>query len=326
MNLLRGGRKIKYLTILTPVYNDWTTLEILLNDINENLLEMNFQVNIVFVDDGSILENKINLSKSKYGNIDKIYNVELTRNLGHQRAIAIGLAYIQDNIESDAVLIMDSDGEDSPKDISLLVKTLIDNPDKIIFASRAKRSEGVLFKLFYSLYINLFYVFTGYRISFGNFSIIPQKYLKRLISMFELWNHFPAAIIRSKLPYISIPTIRAKRYSGSSKMNLQTLILHGLSSISVYIEYVGVRILIFTTFLIIFSLFGMLVVLWIRFMTDMAIPGWATNVSFGLILVFLQSFLISLFLIFIILSARSNLNFIPARDYKIYINQVKKVN
>jgi len=60
--------------------------------------------------------------------------------------------------------------------------------------------------------------------------------------------------------------------------------------------------------------------------TDMAIPGWATNISIGLIIVFLQSFLISMFLIFIILSSRSNLSFIPKKDYELFINKVIQLN
>jgi len=314
------------ITILTPIYNDWNSFEKLLSEINENLSQISINFNLVVVDDGSILQDNLEFSIKNYKNINKFNIIELTRNLGHQRAIAIGLAYIEDNINTDAVLVIDSDGEDSPKDINILIQTLMDNPDKIVFASRAKRSEGVFFKIFYNIYIHLFHFFTGFQISFGNFSIIPNRYLKRLISMSELWNHFAAAIIRSKLPFISVPTIRGTRYSGVSKMNFQSLVIHGLSSISVYIDYVGVRVLIFTSFLILISLIGMLILLWVRFMTEMAIPGWATNVSFGLILVFLQSFLISLLLIFIILSSRTNTSFIPASDYKIYINQITEVN
>ena len=45
----------------------------------------------------------------------------LRRNLGHQRAIAIGLAYVEQHIDNRCVVVMDSDGEDSPEDVPRLL-------------------------------------------------------------------------------------------------------------------------------------------------------------------------------------------------------------
>lgn len=314
-----------FLTILTPVYNDWDSLELLIRNIDESHLSSKDTINIVVVDDASTVSNTLDYTGIKYKNINEISQIQLTQNLGHQRAIAIGLSYIENNVDTDAVIVMDSDGEDNPDDITNLIDAAENNPDNIIFASRAKRSENIIFRAFYYLYVNLFSLLTGYSISFGNFSIIPKRYLNRIVSLPELWNHYAAAVIRSKIPFTTIPTIRSTRYFGKSKMNFQSLFLHGLGSISVYIDYVGIRILIFTIILILMSLGGLFVVVWIRLFTDMAIPGWATNISIGLIIVFLQSFLISMFLIFIILSSRSNLSFIPKKDFELFINKVIKI-
>jgi len=316
---------MKSYTILTPVYNDWISLELLIRNIDESISDLKIRVNIVVVDDASTLANEIDYSSINFKNIKEISQIQLTQNLGHQRAIAIGLSYIDNNIDTDAVIVMDSDGEDNPNDIIKLIHALESNPDKVVFASRSKRSENILFRTFYYLYIKLFSILTGFSISFGNFSIIPKLYLSRIVSLSELWNHYAAAVIRSKISYMTIPTIRSNRYFGKSKMNFQSLFLHGLGSISVYIDFVGLRILIFTLILILLSSIGLIIVVWIKLFTDMAIPGWATNISIGLIIVFLQSFLISLFLIFIILGSRSNLSFIPKKDYELFINQVVKL-
>ena len=43
--------------------------------------------------------------------------------------------------------------------------------------------------------------------------------------------------MRSRLPYMAVPTVREKRACGRSKMNLSGLIVHGLSAMSGYSDY-----------------------------------------------------------------------------------------
>ena len=62
--------------------------------------------------------------------------MNLKINIGHQRAIAVGLQYIYNEIdEYDYVVVMDSDGEDIPSQIEqLLEKAELEQSKKIIFA------------------------------------------------------------------------------------------------------------------------------------------------------------------------------------------------
>jgi hypothetical protein len=137
--------------------------------------------------------------------------------------------------------------------------------------------------------------------------------------MSESWNHYAAAVLKARIPYQEIDTIRGTRLSGRSKMNFVSLIIHGLSSISVYSEVVGVRLLVATFLLTMISLFLIGIVVSIRLLTNLAIPGWATYVSAFLILILLQSITLSLFFSFIVLNARDNATFIPQRDYHYFI-------
>ena len=64
----------------------------------------------------------------------------LATNVGHQRAIAIALAYLHDRVAPGAVLVMDGDGEDAPEDVPRLVARLRgQETPKIVFAERRKR-------------------------------------------------------------------------------------------------------------------------------------------------------------------------------------------
>lgn len=303
--------------IITPLYNDWQSLGLLLEKM-EKVIDANYlnRFHLTVVNDGSSLEPNEDLTTKASFPIEVIH---LNKNVGHQKAIAIGLARSAKEQEFAYSIVMDSDGEDQPEHIPLLIEEAEQSKNKIIFARRSKRSEGILFRLFYKLYKFLFFLLIGKTISFGNFCVVPLKSLKRLVYASEIWNNFPGGAIRSKLPYGTLDLDRGKRLAGESKMNFSSLILHGLGAISVHVDVVAVRVVIFSFVLIVLSIVGMLVVAYMKFFTDAASPGWATSFIIGMFNVVLQAFLFSLLLVFIVLSYRSQRLFIPAEDYKVYV-------
>ena len=60
--------------------------------------------------------------KLKFRTLFTLQILHLQRNIGHQKAIAVGLAYIKENLACDKVLVMDSDGEDKPEDAAALLR------------------------------------------------------------------------------------------------------------------------------------------------------------------------------------------------------------
>ena len=244
---------------------------------------------------------------------------------GHQKAIAIGLAYIKENLSCDKVLVMDSDGEDQPEDSAALLRNSVSNPCKIIFAQRKSRQEGKGFRFFYRVYKSAFRILTGKRIAFGNFLLMPKPLLDKSVYYSEIWNHIAGGIIKTGLPYTSITTDRGKRYAGQSKMNFLSLLMHGLGAIAVFIEVIASRLLIFSLLLIGISLLAILAVVGIRTFTHLAIPGWTSTVASAMLIILLQSFLLSLFTIFLYLSSQSQRKFIPAHHYKDYAGAVETI-
>ena len=91
---------------------------------------------------------------------------------------------------------------------TLLEKQLA-KPDAIVVASRGLRTEGVKFKLFYAGFKRLFAALTGWRLDFGNFSMMPAKHAHSLAMMPELWNHYPSSVIRSGRPLRRVRVDRA---------------------------------------------------------------------------------------------------------------------
>ena len=148
--------------------------------------------------------------------------------------------------------------------------------------------------------------------------VMPKNKLDKLVHYREILSHLSAGIIKSKLPFITIPANRGKRYAGASKMNFTSLILHGLGAIAVFLEQVASRLLILSFTLILVAIIVIIAIIGIRYFTNLAIPGWASTILSSMLIVLLQGFLLSLFTIFLFLSSQSQRKFIPAFHYKEY--------
>jgi polyisoprenyl-phosphate glycosyltransferase len=92
--------------------------------------------------DRSTRETEFN---DRLGKVEELKIIRLASNLGHQRAIAVGLVSTFKNSKYDAVVVMDSDGEDRPSDFAKLLAHWDLHPTRIIVARRARRLESFFF-------------------------------------------------------------------------------------------------------------------------------------------------------------------------------------
>ena len=308
------------LVVVAPVYDDWEAIGLLLPHLDRELAAHGVCARVVLVNDGSVRKPPADLVSNAPCAIREVRILSLRRNLGHQRALAVGLAFVHERMPCDAVVVMDADGEDDPRDIvSLLDEVRAHDGESIIFAQRMRRSEGVSFTLLYRLYRTLHRFLTGIAVQVGNFSVIPYAVLGRLVVMADLWNHYAAAVFQSRVPYGMVPTARAKRLSGTSRMNFVALVAHGLSAIAVFADRVGVRLLIgaLTALGVTLGLVGVALVRWL--LTGHAPSVWIfAGAAVALILVGQTVAAASLFVLQV-LFARTNSTFIPARDYPFFV-------
>jgi hypothetical protein len=304
------------LIVLMPVYNDWKALALLLPVLEQELNANGLKADILIVDDASTESIPTSLGQTYYSAIESIDILSLRRNLGHQRAIAVGLSYIEAKRLCQAVVVMDCDGEDDPRDVSLLVRECVATEGrKIIFAARTRRSENVTFKLFYHLYRLIHFLLTGVPVRVGNFSVIPWAALNRLVAISELWNHYAAAVHKARLPMALVPTQRSARLEGPSRMDLVGLVVHGLSAMAVFGDRIGVRLLILVGFGMALAGGALITVIGIQLLTTLSIPGWAPYATGILLVLLIQMLLVVLAFAFVILAARDTASIIPSRDY-----------
>src|SRR6476619_5865849 len=99
-----------------PVFNDWASAEKLMTKLGTALDEARLRARLLLVDDGSVQPPPENRGTRVSRGIVDLSIVRLRRNLGHQRAIAIGLGVAYDDYPPMPVVIMDADGEDRPED------------------------------------------------------------------------------------------------------------------------------------------------------------------------------------------------------------------
>lgn len=312
----------KELSIVIPVFNDFESLSILISRLGKSVpLEFQKEICLIIVDDSS--QGNVSFEGSDFPTQFQIDVVQLRINLGHQRAIAVGLCYVFEEISSRFVSVMDSDGEDRPEDVWRLFEEARKN-DSSVFANRKKRSEGLLFRFFYLLYKFIFLLLIGKPVSFGNFSVFPASLLDSLVYNSNLWNNYAVTFLKSSYPMRLLDTHRGERYLGKSKMNFSKLFLHGFSGISIYSDLVTFRVVFFSLLIIIISLAGILTVVSIRFFTEMAIPGWATYSVLALTIILFQSFIMGFFMLMTFLANRSNSLFIPIKEFRTFILGVLK--
>jgi len=308
--------------VLIPIYNDWAAVRLLLVDLDHVLVDTGLSADILLVDDGSTIQPPASWEVERWRALRRIDILSLRRNVGHQRAIAIALAFVDQHLAPAAVVIMDGDGEDAAADVPRLLACLRDHQGTtVVFAERTRRSESLMFRIFYTLYRWMHLLLTGIPVRVGNFSAIPASQLRRVVVVSELWNHFAAAVFKAKLPRASVRTTRAARLAGESRMNFVALVTHGLSALSVHSELIGVRLLVLTAVLVSVMVAALLVVVGIRFGTSLAIPGWTSTVAGLLLILLLQALAFAAFFAFLVLHARSQPTFVPLRDYRYFVDR-----
>jgi hypothetical protein len=308
------------IAVVLPVLDDWDSFTTLLDDFSSKLTGSDVEFHIVAVDDGS--SQPFDLDRIALPAESCIVDVEIVHlavNLGHQRAIAVGLTQVATREDIDAVVVMDSDGEDRPEDIAPLLAVSRSHPGHVVLAHRAKRSETRAFRIGYLTYKVLFRVLTGRSISFGNFSLLPMAAVRRIVHMPELWNNLPAAIMRSRSSYRMIPTARGRRYAGQSKMNVVSLAVHGLSAMSIYTDTIFVRVLVAAGFVAALLFAGILVATVLRFITNLAIPGWTTIVVSALATMLMQTIILVIATALMVLAGRSARPMVPIADCHVFV-------
>jgi hypothetical protein len=270
--------------VVTPVFEEIEASSRLFKELGGNF---GGDVFVVAVDDGSV-EQPLGIEILCNAGVEGVI-LKLRRNVGHQRAIAIGLSYASEYMQcSQRIVVMDSDGEDLPATIPALLRDLESSQVDIVVAQRKSRRETFQFKAFYVVYKRFFNLMTGRTISFGNFMALKPAAVKRLVAMQELSIHVAGAVLASKLSTGFCPLDRGPRYAGQSRMNFVGLVLHGFKALMVFAEDVLVRVGIACAAIAALAIGGATAAIILK-VIGISTPGWFSIAIGILMLMFLQT-------------------------------------
>ncbi len=270
--------------VVTPVFEDTKASAYLFREL---AAQFSANVFVVAVDDGSVRE-PLDVSNFYSAGINGVI-LKLRRNVGHQRAIAIGLAYVSERMtDRHFIVVMDSDGEDLPATIPALLLQLESVDVDVVVAQRKSRMETLSFKIFYRIYKGLFRLMTGKQISFGNFMALKPSSVRRLVAMQELAIHVAGTVLASRLRTGICPLDRGPRYAGQSKMSFVGLALHGFKGLMIFAEDVLVRAGIACVVISVFSVAGIIAAIVLKTL-GVATPGWFSVALGILVLMLLQT-------------------------------------
>jgi glycosyltransferase involved in cell wall biosynthesis len=185
--------------------------------------------------------------------VDKLVIVSPPFNLGHQGALVFALRALSSKFrDHDYIVTMDSDGEDRPEDIPLLMKSLAEeeeNVSLVSIAQRTKRKTSVAFKVLYFFFRIFFFTLTGNVVHNGNF-MAYRGWFARNVLFHPFFDYcYSSSVLTLARNICYVPLARGSRFFGESKMTTISLIAHGFRMLLPFSDRIAVRAVVAATVL-----------------------------------------------------------------------------
>jgi polyisoprenyl-phosphate glycosyltransferase len=168
---------------------------------------------IVFVNDGSS-DGTLEILESAAEIDTRIVVVELSRNFGHQTALAAAL----DQVSGDVVILMDGDLQDPPEAAPTLVEQYRKGYD-VVYVQRVKRKEKWWLRLCYYLFYRLAANLSSIELPLdaGDFGLMSRRVVDEIRHMPEHHRYLRGMRTWVGFRQIGIPIERAARHAGKTK-------------------------------------------------------------------------------------------------------------
>ena len=265
---------MKKVSIVVPVFNEEDNLHEFYKQATTVMQKEKYDYNLIFVDDGSRDSSALILSElSKQDAHVEAYL--LSRNYGHQMALTCGL----DHADGDAVITMDGDLQHPPELLPQLLR-LWEQGNEIVLTKRMATEDAGFFKNITStMYYKLINTLSNVEITPGGSDF---RLMDRIaVDAFKLYRE-RARFIRGLVNTLGFKVavlefVAPPRFAGHSKFNLKKMLHFALDGITAFSNlplrwslYVG----------LVCGLCSILLlghVFFVKFVTNDAVPGWATT-------------------------------------------------
>ena len=265
---------MKKVSIVVPVFNEEDNLHEFYKQATIVMQKEKYDYNLIFVDDGSRDSSALILSELSRDDAH-VEAYLLSRNYGHQMALTCGL----DHADGDAVITMDGDLQHPPELIPQLLR-LWEQGNEIVLTKRMATEDAGFFKnITSSLYYKLINTLSNVEITPGgsDFRLMDRiavdafkQYRERARFIRGLVNTLGFKV--SVLEFVAPP-----RFAGHSKFNLKKMLHFALDGITAFSNLPLRWSLYIGLFCGLCSILLLGHVFFVKFVTNDAVPGWATT-------------------------------------------------
>lgn len=265
-------KEVPEMGLIIPCYNEELMVPQLLERLQTLARDWPCPLYVLFVDDGS-RDNTYALLADACSQNANMACLRLSRNFGHQTAVAAGLAYAR----GDIVSIIDADLQDPPEFLLEMLAKWREGYD-VVYGIRASRKEGVILRSAYTVFYRLLKKIANVDIPLdaGDFSLMDRKVVDHINSMPE-HNRFIRGL-RGWVGFrqIGLPYDRHARQAGEPKYNLCRLMNLAMNGI---ISFSSIPLQLASWFGALSSLLGLLLLIWVvlsGLLSGKTPPGWAS--------------------------------------------------
>lgn len=239
------------ISIVAPAYNEEDVIEkfyLRITKILSALSEYNYEICIV--NDGSE-DNTVKICHRLLDNDPHISFLSLSRNFGHEIAVAAGLDYAK----GDIIILMDIDLQDPPEIIPQMIDKYEEGYDIVNAKRKSREGETWLKKFTAEMFYKVFSASSGkVRMpkNVGNFRLIFRRVVNAFKELRETHRFARGLFCWVGFPTIEIEFEREARAAGKTKYNYKTMInyaIEGLTSFTTaplrWAAYIGIITAIF---------------------------------------------------------------------------------
>jgi polyisoprenyl-phosphate glycosyltransferase len=217
------------LSVVIPVYNEAEALPILFRSLHQVLRNIDWDYEVIFVDDGSRDETPQLLAAASAAD-RRMKILGFSRNFGHQAAITAGL----DFAAGDAVVVMDADLQDPPELLPEMVELFRRGYD-VVSAQRVQRDGETIFKrasasAFYWIMRRM--VDERMLSEVGDFRLFSRAAIVAIRSFREQHRFMRGLVAWLGLKEVIVPFHRQERSGGETKYSLLKMLRFAWTAIS----------------------------------------------------------------------------------------------
>ncbi|MGA0097265.1 MAG: glycosyltransferase family 2 protein [Bacilli bacterium] len=222
---------MKLISIVVPMYNEEKVVPLFFSAMNDVLKNIpNYRFEIVVVNDGS-KDQTLSLLKAQQGQQANLVIVNLSRNFGHEPAVAAGIKVAK----GDAIIPMDADLQDPPTLIAALLKKF-EAGYEVVNAKRKGRHEDTFFKRYSAIKFYQFIAKLSGKVKIpqnvGHFRLISHRVADEVNRLSER-----NRVFRIEVPFVGFKTTeilfdRPKRAAGETHYNLKSMLKLAVDAIA----------------------------------------------------------------------------------------------